>query len=492
MTKVLTNDHYKKFSAFEKDYLSIEKDLNRLEKNIEKNKNIIRGLDNDITPIMEKLTKDGELRLPLNSQKGYKAFSKKIADELGQDLEKISKEIDYSSMGLMAKIIKKIKNSFRAVFHLILNFDTIYYNSLYNKRLLDHYKDWVQYSITEIQDNLFLQKDINQRIITILSKTMLLVQKFNEISIDHVLASNVRQKELKNKIDLIREKDSFLMSNLKKEETFREYFQKIESYKESINHLIIKISDILKGINSSGNRNDSGASELEQAIDDQLYFHFENIFRGEKHEIKLQFQQYIDMVIDREPVIDIGCGRGEFLELLKENNIQGYGIDKNTSMINACKKSGISIIDSDALSFLKQTEDESIGSIFSSHVLEHLSIFQIEEFLRQSFRVLKKDGLLIIETLDPSSFIGYHYYYLMDPTHKTPIHPYYIRFLSDSIGFADSFIYRPSKDYDKILNKKIINDLADDSVSDKTIEAFRTISDKLGNNPEYALISKKG
>lgn len=488
MTSILTRDHYEKFRAFEKDYLDIEADIRRLYENIDKNKILLNSLDSEISPLLDSLEGSKNLRLPLDGQKGIDNFSQKSAEKLKKDLDDLSSRFGYGRKSLFPRIYHKAKSILTALAGIIFRLDRVYYSSLYNARLLEHYREWIQFSITEIQDNLFIQQSINRDFAAIFSKTMLLIQKFNEVSIDHTIISELKQKDMDTRINLLNEKEKLLMGSLMQEESFREYFRKIENYKENINRLMIKIHEALE----KGIPDERHEAEAEKAISDQLYYEFEEVFRGDRHKIKLYLQQYIDIVKGRQPVVDIGCGRGEFLELLGENNIRGWGVDSNPCMTGMCRGEDIQIYNKDALSYIRDAEDQSIGAIFSSHLLEHLNIGSIEMFLRQAFRVLKKDGILIIETLDPSSFIGYHYYYLMDPTHRTPIHPHYIRFLADSIGYEDSFIYRPVKDYDSIMSEGMLNGIFSREESPGSRKAFRHISEKLGDVPEFALIAKKG
>ncbi len=492
MTSVLSKDHYEKFKAFERDYLNLENDINSLKENIKMNKNTLNKLDQEISPIVNSLSSEKNLRLPLSSQKGLNDFSKDKQEAFRRDMENLSSQFGNNSKSLISRAYYKARNMIKALGGIIFNLDKVYYNSLYNARLLDHYREWIQYSITEIQDNLFIQQDINQNIATLLTKMMLLVQKFNEVSIDHTLISELKQKGFDTKIDLLRNKEKMLMDNLMQEESFREYFHKIENYKKNINGLILKINEIMENMAFKSDRAEISQVNAERILNDQVYYEFEEAFRGDRNKIKINFQQYIDMVRERQPVVDIGCGRGEFLEVLQENNIESWGVDSNPCMTEMCLKDDIKIYNRDALSYLKKAEDESIGTIFSSHLLEHMTISQIEHFLRQSYRALRKNGLVIIETLDPSSFIGFHYYYLMDPTHKTPIHPQYIRFLADSIGFEDAFIYRPAKDYDRVVSDSLILNESSSKSSNNTIEAFKYLSEKLGNYPEFSLIAKKG
>jgi O-antigen chain-terminating methyltransferase len=135
------------------------------------------------------------------------------------------------------------------------------------------------------------------------------------------------------------------------------------------------------------------------------------------------------------PVLDLGCGRGEWLELLAESNLSALGLDNNESFVRECQARGLDARVAQALEFLAELPDQSQGAVTAFHVVEHMSIRMILNVLDEAVRVLKPGGLLILETPNPANLIvGAHTFYL-DPTHLRPLPSDLLRFLVESRGF---------------------------------------------------------
>jgi len=185
-------------------------------------------------------------------------------------------------------------------------------------------------------------------------------------------------------------------------------------------------------------------------LSDVQYAEFENKFRGPKEKIKKHLTIYLDIIkpiIGRENkytnklIIDLGCGRGDWLELLAEYGIKCIGVDINKYFVNSLKKEGFDVIKSDILSFLKDLEDGSVDILTAFHVIEHLDVSERYLLLREGFRVLKEGGLFIIETPNPRNILVGSGDFYVDPTHKTPIFPDTIKFLGELIGYNESISY---------------------------------------------------
>lgn len=115
-----------------------------------------------------------------------------------------------------------------------------------------------------------------------------------------------------------------------------------------------------------------------------------------------KYRKYLRYFQDcTETILDVGCGHGEFLELLRENNIQAIGIDINEKMVNLCKSKGFEIYKEDALSLLKR--NQKFGGIFCGHLIEHLEIDKVSEFLNSCFTSLVPGGTLVIITPNPQN-----------------------------------------------------------------------------------------
>ena len=179
------------------------------------------------------------------------------------------------------------------------------------------------------------------------------------------------------------------------------------------------------------------AAAAEQAASDSAYIAFENRYRGSREEIRERLASYVDLFRGLQPVADLGCGRGEFLELLRENGIEGHGVEGNAALVREGLDRGLDVALGDLLSFLRSRADGSLGGIFAAQVAEHLPPPVLQETLREAHRVLRKDGLLVLETVNPRSVLGFLEIYNRDLTHEKPLHPDTLSFLAAAAGFSD-------------------------------------------------------
>jgi O-antigen chain-terminating methyltransferase len=172
-----------------------------------------------------------------------------------------------------------------------------------------------------------------------------------------------------------------------------------------------------------------------------LYLEFENAFRGSRGEIKERVKVYLPYLVEnkigssRTPVLDLGCGRGEWLEVLAENAMVAEGVEAHASFVEECRGRGLTVHHADALEFLRNTLPESQGGVTAFHVLEHLPFSMILGLLDEACRVLKPGGLLTVEMPNPANLlVGAHSFY-MDPSHIRPLPSDLMRFVVESRGF---------------------------------------------------------
>jgi O-antigen chain-terminating methyltransferase len=135
-------------------------------------------------------------------------------------------------------------------------------------------------------------------------------------------------------------------------------------------------------------------------------------------------------------VLDLGCGRGEWLEVLAENGLVAEGVDSHSSFVDECRARGLTVHHADALQFLRNALGESLGAVTAFHLIEHLPFSTILELLDEACRVLKPGGLLIVEMPNPANLlVGAHTFYL-DPSHIRPVPADLMRFMVESRGFT--------------------------------------------------------
>jgi len=187
---------------------------------------------------------------------------------------------------------------------------------------------------------------------------------------------------------------------------------------------------------------------LNDALDD-LYIAFENQFRGTAEEIKQQQSKYIPFLSAiaqniSEPlkVLDIGCGRGEWLRLLSQHNYEAHGVDLSHTMVDLCRLEGFQASQGDAVAYLKNQDENSLHVITAFHVVEHLPFAHMVSLFDQCLRVLKPGGKIIFETPNPENLTVGGYSFYLDPTHKNPIPPITLEFIARQRGFSQIDIYR--------------------------------------------------
>lgn len=175
-----------------------------------------------------------------------------------------------------------------------------------------------------------------------------------------------------------------------------------------------------------------------QAYGELDYFDFENCFRGDRETIKERQREYLQYFAGKKAVLDLGCGRGEFLELLKQNGIGAKGVDMYGEFVTYCQNRGLDVTGADALSYLGKIP--SADGIFAGQLVEHLSLGQIIELCALAYEKLEEGSYLIMETPNPMSLAIYTHAFYMDPSHQKPIHPYTLRYLVQKAGFVKAEI----------------------------------------------------
>lgn len=178
-----------------------------------------------------------------------------------------------------------------------------------------------------------------------------------------------------------------------------------------------------------------------------LYISFEDHFRGGRQEIKDRLAYYIPIVRQANAgsqerlILDAGCGRGEWLELLKDEGLVARGVDINRMLVESCSETGLDAVQSEIIDYLQTLKDNSIGAVTAFHLIEHLPYEVCLRFFDESLRVLKPGGLVIFETPNPENIqVGACNFYF-DPTHRNPLPAQTVKFLAESRGFTSVSIH---------------------------------------------------
>ncbi|MEJ7845230.1 MAG: class I SAM-dependent methyltransferase [Acidimicrobiales bacterium] len=189
---------------------------------------------------------------------------------------------------------------------------------------------------------------------------------------------------------------------------------------------------------------ESGLTEVSRRLDhrfDDLYQDLEDTFRGSREHVRSLVAEYVADVKAAADgggsVVDIGCGRGEWLEVLRDADITAYGVDLNETFVEANTARGLDVRVGDALEHLRSVEPSSLAAVTAFHVAEHLAMDDLVELVDASLRALRPGGVLVMETPNPVNLrVGATQFYI-DPTHLKPLHPQFLEFLVTSRGFVD-------------------------------------------------------
>ena len=215
-------------------------------------------------------------------------------------------------------------------------------------------------------------------------------------------------------------------------------------------------------------------------MSDQFYRAFEEKFRGprgliqQRLEVYLPFVQPVCAAYPEVLVLDLGCGRGEWLELLQKNSIAAMGVDLDTGMLAACQQINLKVQCQDALESLKQLQDGSASVVSAFHLVEHLPFDRVKDLVAECHRVLKPGGLLIMETPNPENFMVATHNFYLDPTHLRPIPPDLLAFVPEYLGYE---------------SVKILRLQETDGV--KTHPNLSMLDVLTGASPDYAVVAQK-
>ena len=204
---------------------------------------------------------------------------------------------------------------------------------------------------------------------------------------------------------------------------------------ERAHELRAKLEAVLLALGEKPEAVKSPVREILGTLRDWRYASFENRFRGPQEKVREQLENYASLFPAGGKVLDLGCGRGEMVELLREKGIEARGIDLNEEMIALCQARGLPCEKGDLIEKLTLCENDSLDGIFSSQVIEHLQPAILELMIDLCFLKLKPSGVLVLETINPTSVFALVQVYFLDPSHQRPIHPQSLKFLLETAGF---------------------------------------------------------
>jgi SAM-dependent methyltransferase len=175
-----------------------------------------------------------------------------------------------------------------------------------------------------------------------------------------------------------------------------------------------------------------------------VYRSFEDVFRGSEDFIRARQERFLPLIEGRQPVLDFGCGRGEFLDLLRDRAIPHVGVDSDAGMVARAREKGHdAVVLSDGIEYLEGRAPGEFGAVFAAQVIEHLPYETLVHFLALARRALAPGGVLIAETVNPHSARALKTFWI-DLTHQHPIFPEVALALCRSAGFPRAYVFHPN------------------------------------------------
>jgi SAM-dependent methyltransferase len=231
------------------------------------------------------------------------------------------------------------------------------------------------------------------------------------------------------------------------------------------------------------------------ALDAYKYVGFEDQFRGSREVIGQRLESYLPYFEGASDVLDVGCGRGEFLEVLATRGVTARGLDLNHEMAEACRAHGLNVAEADVVSYLEGLPDGSLGGLFAAQVVEHLEPAYLLRFLELAHHKLRPGSPMVLETLNPACWVAFFESFIRDITHVWPLHPETLRYLVLASGFTTARIeYRsPVPPQDRL--QPVAPAAEASSPSADFVEAFNANVEKLNDRMftfmDYAIVAEK-
>jgi len=258
-------------------------------------------------------------------------------------------------------------------------------------------------------------------------------------------------------------------------------------FREALQREVALLQRKIDAVRVSGLSTSASAPALpisSPAIDDALYIALEDVFRGDPIVIRARQHQYLpyiqNVVTQNAPLLDIGCGRGEWLHLLKNNNIAAAGIDTNAASVQKCSAQGLNVLHADAITYLSTTEEKSLSAITLFQVLEHLPFATMVHLLRLALRALVPGGVLIAEVPNSETLSVGASTFWIDPTHERPLFPGLLKFLASEVGYTS---------VESLYSSPIAPEPDFSELSPQVQEPLLAMHRQLNGNGDFAIIA---
>jgi O-antigen chain-terminating methyltransferase len=216
------------------------------------------------------------------------------------------------------------------------------------------------------------------------------------------------------------------------------------------------------------------------------YVAFEDRFRGSSDQLRAIQSDYIRFFPGPEVpgrVVDIGCGRGEMIEVLLDADIEAVGVDPDEGMVAMCREKGLDVVSANGLTWLEEQPDDSLKGVFCAQVVEHLFTSELQALVRLAHEKLATGGVLIMETINPRSLHALSNHFFADTSHIRPVHPETLRFICEQAGYRGVHLLE--------LSRHPRADLPDDVAEGATRDVLAALVESVYGWQDYAIIANK-
>lgn len=234
---------------------------------------------------------------------------------------------------------------------------------------------------------------------------------------------------------------------------------------------------------------------LRSRLNAYKYVGFEDEFRGSQEVIRARLESYLPHFAGRSHVLDVGCGRGELLDLLRARGIGARGLDVNSEMVEVCRGRGLDVAHADAVGWLSTLPDGALDGLFAAQVVEHLQPDYLLRFLELAYAKLAPGAPIVLETLNPACWVAFFESYIRDITHVWPLHPDTLKYLVIASGFASAqIVYSspvPEPDRLQPLHVAAATDLALADLAETFNANVEKLNARLFTHLDYAIIGRR-
>ena len=259
---------------------------------------------------------------------------------------------------------------------------------------------------------------------------------FNLILLEHLERHEIARAEHQRRIEYQEALDATGLHEIMRhnDALFARADQKLDRYRRETRDLLGSLGAALAAVEPGH----PSTEVVARAHEEHGYLELERRYRGTEEEIHERIAAYRPFFKDLpagSAVLDLGCGRGEALALLREWGFAGRGVDSSARMVELCRGRGLAAEVGDLFAVLAAVEAGSLGGVVSFHVIEHLPAGALDRLVRLAYRALKPGGVLILETPNPLSIVVAARNFWLDPTHVRPVHPESLKLMYELAGF---------------------------------------------------------